>query len=57
MKSRVSMATPVSVSISCSGFTARPADIIVPVPTSNICTMWGAVLARKAAIAATTVSA
>jgi hypothetical protein len=35
---------------------APPACIIVAVPTSNICTMCGALPARKAAMAATIVS-
>ena len=35
---------------------APSAAIMVPVPTSNICTKCGAALARKAAMAATMVS-
>ena len=35
---------------------APPEFIIVAVPTSNICTMWGAVPERNAAMAATIVS-
>ena len=39
-----------------AGFTARPAFIMVPVPTSNTCRMWGCSPARKAAIAPVIVS-
>ena len=41
---------------SWTGLIAPRAAIIVAVPTSNICTMWGAFPARKAAMAATMVS-
>ena len=41
---------------SCTGLTAPLAAIIVAVPTSNTCRMWGGVLARKAAMPAFMVS-